>query len=190
MLFMFTHFGRVFNSLLRGRGQGQNLFLSKRCPITILISWYQIHVKRTKILEVIPVLVLFGRVFNPLLRGCGHSRNFFLRKRCTIAIPISWYQICVKRTKILEVIPVLVIFGRVFNPLQRGCGRGKNFFLEKRCTTTIPISWYQIYVKQTKTWEVISVLVIFGRVFNPLLRGCGRGQNFFLSKRHRQPIRI
>ena len=48
----------------------------------------------------------------------------------------------------------------------------------------------QIYVKQSKIWEVIPVLVIFGRVFNPLLRGCGRGQNFFRIKRGRQPIRI
>ena len=57
-----------------------------------------------------------------------------------------------------------------------------NFFPRKKCTTTILISCYQICVKRTKISEVISVLVIFGRVFNPLLRGCGRGQNFFSAK--------
>ena len=157
--------------------------LSKRCTTTIPISWYQICVKRTTIFEVMPVLVIFGPVFNPLLRGYGRGQNFFRSKRSTTTIPISWYQICVKRTKISEVIQVLVIFGRVFNPLLRGCGRGQKFFLDKRCTTTIPISWYQICVKQTKISEVIQVLVIFGRVINPLLRGCGRAQKFFLSKR-------
>ena len=143
--------------------------------------------KQTKIWEVIAVLVIFGRVFNPLLRRCDRDQNLFLSKRFTITIPISWYQIYVKRTKILEVIPVLVIFGRVFNPLLRGCGRGQNFFLGKRCTSTIPISWYQICVKRTKILEVIAVLVIFGRVFNPLLRGCGRGKNFFSAKEADNP---
>ena len=45
-----------------------------------------------------------------------------------------------------------------------------NLFLIKRCTITIPISWYQSYVKPTKISEVIHILVNFGRVFNPLLR--------------------
>ena len=42
--------------------------------------------------------------------------NFFLIIRCIITIPISWYQIYAKRTKVLEVIPVLVNSGRVLIP--------------------------------------------------------------------------
>ena len=91
-------------------------------------------------LEVISVLVFFGHIFNPLLRGCGWSQNFFLSKRCTITIPISWYQIYVKQTKNSRVIHVLVIFGCVFNPLLRGHGLGENLFFRKRCTIVMPIS--------------------------------------------------
>ena len=43
------------------------------------------------------------------------------------------------KTKTSEVIPVLVTFGRDFNPRLSGCGRGQKFFLSKRCAITIPI---------------------------------------------------
>ena len=44
---------------------------------------------KTKTSEVIPVLVTFGRDFNPLLSGCGWGQKIFLGKRCTITVPIS-----------------------------------------------------------------------------------------------------
>ena len=102
---------------------GQSFFLSKPGTTKILISWYQIYAKQTKILEVMPILVISQCVLNPLLRGCGRSETFFLIKRCIITIPISWYQIYAKRTKVLEVIPVLVISGRVLIPCWKGVVR-------------------------------------------------------------------
>ena len=95
---------------------GQSFFLSKRGTTKILISWYQIYAKRTKIFKVMPILVISWCVLNPLLIECARSETIFLIKRCKITIPISWYQIYAKRTKVLEVIPVLVNSGRVLIP--------------------------------------------------------------------------
>ena len=86
-----------------------------------------------------------------------------------------------KKTKIWEVIPVLVIFGCVFNPLLRGCGRSQKFFTAKDGQSQYLFDNTKFMSK--KIWQVIAVLVIFGRVFNPPLRGCGRGQKNFLGKR-------
>ena len=84
----------------------------------------------------------FWACFNPLLKECGPGRSetYFLSKDVQSQYRSVDTKVMSKQTKISEVIHILVIFGRVFNPLLRGCGRGQNFFLSKRGTATIPIS--------------------------------------------------